>query len=109
VAFKSVGVRLEGTEEQLGEALKRLKLVADVSEPKLYESRRSSEALLLYCRLYFHADRPSLADQYWASQRQIQEMQELLGESSFEIERLREALNLAPKPRPFDVVLGGKS
>ena len=105
--MKSLGIRLEGTEEQIEEGYQRLRQVFDISNPsRLYDQRNdpSGAVKLCYYRAYLYQS--TLLDRLMAAQRDLEESQQLVGELELEIERLREKLGALPKPKPTDVVLG---
>lgn len=105
MARVSTRLRIEGTETQIHEALRRLRYVFEVHEAsKLYGSRSDPEVKFCYLRCYTYAI-DSLLDQMEAAHRYIAELEAQNGELGLEIERLKDALGILPKPGPGDAVL----
>ena len=105
--MQSVGIRIEGTSEQVEECLRRLRHVLFFSRT----SWRDSDHPLVkfaYLRAYFY-EPDTLLNQLEAAHRDIRHLTEALGEAELEIQRLREKLQQLPKPQPTDAVLGGRT
>lgn len=106
-----VGIRIEGQEQEIEEVLRRFKHIFDLvnsSSGKTYDSRRDAGKKLCYCRAYLYS-KNSLLDQLEAAQTHIRDLETQNGELLLEIVRLKEQLGITLKPRPDDVVLGGKN
>lgn len=106
--MSSIGIkiRIEGTEKQIEEAIRRLGHVFVVHRaPQLYESRSDPRIKFAYTRCYAYRDTDTLLDQLVAANDSLIELQIACGERSQEIDRLKEELGLIPKPRPFDAIL----
>lgn len=104
-----VGIRIEGTEQEIKEVLRRFNHIFDTvtsSSERFYDSRRATEKLY-YCRTYWFS-KASLLDQLEAVQITVRDLEAQNGELLLEIERLREQLRIMPQPQPHDAVLGGK-
>lgn len=105
MARVSTRLRIEGTEVQIHEALRRLRHVFEVHEaPKLYDSRSDLSVKFCYLRCYTY-EIDSLLDQMDAANSYISELEARNGELELEIERLKDLLNILPKPGPGDAVL----
>lgn len=105
--YKSTGIRVEGTPEQLDEALQRLKTVFHLKGGKRYESIQNPELFYTYLRAYIYEPN-TLLNRAQASEAEVQRLAEVIGELERENQRLKEQLGLVPTPRPGDVVLGSK-
>lgn len=98
-------MRIEGTKAQIQEALRRLRHVFEVHEaPKLYDSRSDPEVKFCYLRCYTY-EIDSLLDQMEAASNYITELEARNGELELEIKRLKNALDILPKPGKSDAVL----
>lgn len=106
--YKSIGVRLEGTEPQLIEGVRRLKQVFTLAvSNKLYQSQFNPDTKAQYFRAYCYPDSDQcLLEQLEAAHRRNQELEEIIGEQELEIERLMQKLGELRSPEKFDVVLG---
>lgn len=105
-----IGIRIEGTEEQIEEAIRRLNHVFEIHRAhRFYESRSDPEIKFAYVRCYVYRDTDTLLDQLAAANDYINELQIACGERSQEIDRLKEELGLMPKPKPYDAVLSPKT
>ena len=105
--YKSTGIRLEGTPEQLDEAFRRLTTVFHLNGGKRYESRQNPELYYTYLRAYVYEPN-ILLNRLEAVEAETQRLTEIIGELEAENQRLKEQLGLVPTPRPGDVVLGSK-
>ena len=103
----SIGIRLEGTAEQIEEMQRRMDRVIFLSDSKEYPSKHVPGIVLAYYRGYFY-EKETILDQLEAAIQDIQALEQRLGELLLENEALKEQLNLIPKPKPYDAVLGGK-
>lgn len=103
----SVGIRIEGTREQLEECLSRLRHVIFFSRTSFYETE-CTQVKLVYTRGYLY-DPDTLLNQLEAAHTDIQHLTEALGEAELEIQQLKAELGKLPKPQPTDAVLGGQS
>lgn len=107
--LKSTKIQLEGTPQQIEEAIRRLRHVFEVSSPsRLYQSRRDPEIFCCYLRCYTYRDSDTLLEQLAVAQSEIAALEHELGELCLENERLMQELGLLPKPRPYDAVLSPK-
>jgi hypothetical protein len=102
---KSIGIRVEGTAEQLQEAYRRLRHVIEVSTPKEYNSQKNPNVKLNYYRGYFY-EKDTLLDQLEAAMSDLRRLEEQLRHLEQENAELKRQLGLVPQPRPYDVVLG---
>lgn len=107
MTVRAVGIRLEGTPEQLDEAFRRLRKVFHFNEGRRYQSRQDPQVQLAYCRAYTY-EPATLFNRVETLEAQLQELAEKLGEVELENERLKAQLKLVPTPKPTDVVLGSK-
>lgn len=105
--MQSVGVRLEGTVEQIEEASRRLSHVLFFYRPASWRDTDNPQVKLAYLRAYFYTP-DTLLNQLEAADRDIQHLTEALGEAELEIQGLKEKLQQLPKPRPYDAVLGSR-
>lgn len=103
--YKAVGLRLEGTLEQVEEALRRIGPVMTLQYRKIYP-HLEPDLVYAYTRAYFKDKEMSIFDALEAAQRDIQHLEEELREADRQIERLKKELGILPEPRPGDVVLG---
>lgn len=106
--MKSVGIRIEGTVDQIGECLRRLSHVLFFSRPASWRDTDNPLVKLAYLRGYFY-DPDTLLNQLEAAHRDIQHLTEALGEAELELQRLKEKLQQLPKPQPYDAVLGSRN
>lgn len=102
---KSVGIRIEGTAEQIEETERRLNHVIWLSDGKQYPSKQCPGLTLVYYRGYFY-EKDTLLDQLAAALADLQALEERVGELLQENEALKHELDLLPKPKPYDAVLG---
>lgn len=102
----STKIRIEGTPEQIEEALKRIKhvfVVSGVSRP--FKIDRDPETRLVYLRCYTYRNSDTLLEQLQAAQSDIKDLETKNGELELEVERLQQQLGILPRPRPHDAVL----
>lgn len=107
VIRKSVGIRIEGTLEQTQEALRRLAKLFHFGTFKHYPNLQSPETPYTYLRAYVY-EPDTLLNQLEASQAELQQLAEVLGEVEKENERLKQQLGQVPTPKSGDMVLGTK-
>ena len=105
------GIRIEGSEADIQEILKRLEYVLPISKvaTKLYPSRTDPNIKFCYLRVYIYNEgRDDLHSRFLAAQRDIQEYQMEKVELLANISELESQLGILPQPKPYDVVLGDR-
>jgi hypothetical protein len=104
---KSVGIRIEGSIDQLKETYRRLRHVIELSGGKEYPSKENPNTKLVYYRGYFY-EKDTLLDQLEAAIADLRLLEQEIAELKQEKAELKRQLGLIPQPRPYDVVLGTK-
>lgn len=109
--YESTRIRIEGTPQQIQEAIRRLRHCFEVSSVSIFYHQPQKDPEIFYCylRCYAYKDTDTLLDQLSEAQAEITRLELQLGELCLENERLKQELGLLPKPRPYDAVLSPKS
>lgn len=103
--YKSIGIRLEGTPEQIDEALRRLKYIFCFYEPKFFDSQKFEGVKLVYLRAYVY-ERVTLPDLLHSAESQISQLEYDNYQLHQRVDELLDELGRLPKPQPTDAVLG---
>lgn len=104
------GIRIEGSEADIQEVLKRFEYILPISRvaPKLYPSRQDPNIKFCYLRLYINdRDKYDLHSRFLSMQDDIQKYQTEQVELLAKIRELERQLGVLPHPKPYDAVLGG--
>ena len=106
------GLRLQGTPEEIEEAIRRIQKVFCTNDPsELYPMRRHGVTIdngeySCYLRVYCYLGTDTLFEQLQAALVDIRELEARLGESGQRIAQLEEELGRLAKPKHYDAVLG---
>lgn len=108
--LQSTKIRLQGTEAQIEEAIRRLRHVFEVSNvSQLYDERSDPDGAVKFCYLRVYArEKVTLLDQLIAAHADFNELHEETHELRMRVRELETKLGLLPTPHPQDVVLSPK-